>query len=1075
MFRKPLVDKTWILAVTMVLAAAAGRAGTFGTVVSIGGEAADLALDEVRGVLYVADFTGSRIDVISLSTHTIKTSINVPNQPSSISVSFDDHWLIMTNYGNNTAPATQNNMITLLDLTNNYARQSFTLSDVPLGVAFGLDGNALIVTASSFQLFNPSTGSIRLLQTIAETATNAIPVAPANYPPNITQASIATSRDGLTIAGFGGGTPYLVFRYSVATKTINAGFTTSSPAGGPRVISLSDDGSLMTMAWWLYDANFDDLAEFLNPSGLLNIGSHVIDSSRNLVYAQVPAATGSTSSTSSSTPVLQIMDSDNLNVREQIQLAENLTGRSILSNDHNTMYSISTSGITVLPVGNLNKYPRLTASAQDVAFRGNFCNRNSLTQSFTISDPGGNHTRFAVTPNVAGVLVSPASGTTPAVITVAIDPNSFAGQTGTVLSNLTVSSPDNTVIDVTQTVRLAIGSPQPAQRGLAIDVPGTLVDIQADPKRPAYYVLRQDNDTVMVFNSSNNTQSATLRTCNKPTSMAVTMDQQYLLVGCDAGHIMPMYDLDLLQEVGFIDTGADYVESIAVSNNAILAYTRSAADGSYGIDQINLLFRTGARLPQLGVFENNKLASQGILASSANGANIVYAGSDGSVMIYDATAATFTVSRQDYSTLAGTAAASNYQQYVVGSNLLDSSGAPIAQLSASGGSPAGFAFVNQGGYLASTPTSTTSTGQSGAGTISQIDPATGNLIQPTPMVEAPLLADVNAGLGRYPFPTCSTVTNTGGSGTVQTCNSTVGGVTTTTVTTCNGVGSGSSTCTTQTSSGPANTTVSGFSRTIAPLNDQSAIITLTTSGITVLPWNYAAFLSLPQINNVVSAADGVSAPAPGGLIEILGNQFSPTNLATNEIPLPTALGNSCVTINGQPLPLIFVSQGQINAQMPAQAEGSVVVQVLTPGGTSDNFNLTVPPTSPAIFLTGVAGPVTNIPTVVRNVNNQLVTDSNPVQRGDNLTIYLTGCGQTSPAVTDGSAAPMNPLSMVVTSPVVTLGGVTLNTTFGGLTPGSVGLCQINVSVPANVPEGLSVPLTITQGSGTQTLSFRVIG
>src|SRR5580704_1286134 len=97
MFRKSFVDKTWILAVTMVLAAAAGRAGTFGTVVSIGGEAADLALDEPRGVLYVADFTGSRIDVISLTNYALKTSINVPNQPSSISVSADDHWLIMTN------------------------------------------------------------------------------------------------------------------------------------------------------------------------------------------------------------------------------------------------------------------------------------------------------------------------------------------------------------------------------------------------------------------------------------------------------------------------------------------------------------------------------------------------------------------------------------------------------------------------------------------------------------------------------------------------------------------------------------------------------------------------------------------------------------------------------------------------------------------------------------------------------------------------------------------------------------------------------------------------------------------
>ena len=79
-----------------------------------------------------------------------------------------------------------------------------------------------------------------------------------------------------------------------------------------------------------------------------------------------------------------------------------------------------------------------------------------------------------------------------------------------------------------------------------------------------------------------------------------------------------------------------------------------------------------------------------------------------------------------------------------------------------------------------------------------------------------------------------------------------------------------------------------------------------------------------------------------------------------------------------------------------------------------------------------------------------MTDSNPVQRGDALTIYLTGCGQTSPPVTDGNAAPMSPLSYVVNPPAVTLGGIALNTMFGGLTPGSVGLCQFNVSVPSKM-------------------------
>ncbi len=76
-----------------------GLGGTFGTVVSIGGEAADLALDETRGVLYIANFTGNQIDVMSLATNTIQTSINVAAQPSSIAMSPDGgYYLVATNF-----------------------------------------------------------------------------------------------------------------------------------------------------------------------------------------------------------------------------------------------------------------------------------------------------------------------------------------------------------------------------------------------------------------------------------------------------------------------------------------------------------------------------------------------------------------------------------------------------------------------------------------------------------------------------------------------------------------------------------------------------------------------------------------------------------------------------------------------------------------------------------------------------------------------------------------------------------------------------------------------------------------
>jgi len=186
------------------------------------------------------------------------------------------------------------------------------------------------------------------------------------------------------------------------------------------------------------------------------------------------------------------------------------------------------------------------------------------------------------------------------------------------------------------------------------------------------------------------------------------------------------------------------------------------------------------------------------------------------------------------------------------------------------------------------------------------------------------------------------------------------------------------------------------------------------------------------------------------------------------------LANSCITVNGQPVPVIFVSPTQINAQLPFQALGNVTMIVHTPGGLSDNFNLTIPPTAPAVFLSGVAGPQTNLPTVLRQTNSLLVTDSNPIHRSDSLTIYLTGCGQTSPQVSDGFPAPSNPLAQALSVPVVELGGTQLPVTYAGLAPGQVGVCQINASVPTNTPTGLGMPLLINQGGNTQTVALRVV-
>ena len=395
------------------------------------------------------------------------------------------------------------------------------------------------------------------------------------------------------------------------------------------------------------------------------------------------------------------------------------------------------------------------------------------------------------------------------------------------------------------------------------------------------------------------------------------------------------------------------------------------------IDRVDLWARRAAALPSLGIYVNSVNPS-GVLAPSPNGASILVAMADGNVMLYDASADTFTVSRKDLGALQGPYAASSYNSYVIGNNWLNASLVPVGTLEIASGAPSGFAFVDRAGFRTTSPASTS------PGVIARVDPTQAINAKPTSMVEAPLVPSL-----LWPF-----------------------------------------------------------TRTLAPLPDRSAVISLTVSGFTVLPWDYDAAVAPPKINSVVNAADGTKPVAPGGLISVYGLQMSPVNVATQEIPLPTALGESCLTVNGISVPMLFVSGQQINGQLPANVNGNATMILRTPGGISDNFYFTILPVAPSIFRTGTAGPETGLATVYRN--------------------------DTSPAVDSGLPALADPLSNTVIVASVTLGGVPLNVLYSGLVPGEVGVYQVNASVPSSVPQGMEIPLVVSQAGSSTTLSVRVV-
>ena len=114
------------------------------------------------------------------------------------------------------------------------------------------------------------------------------------------------------------------------------------------------------------------------------------------------------------------------------------------------------------------------------------------------------------------------------------------------------------------------------------------------------------------------------------------------------------------------------------------------------------------------------------------------------------------------------------------------------------------------------------------------------------------------------------------------------------------------------------------------------------------------------------------------------------------------------------------------------------------------------PNAPAVFLSGVAGPETNLPTVIRAANNLLATDSNPIHRGDDVLVIYTHrpAARRSGWFRTGYPAPGSPLAYAHRRQSVTLGNTSaFGQLYAGLAPGEVGVCQINVTVPGSTPIG----------------------
>jgi DNA-binding beta-propeller fold protein YncE len=271
------------IAATALAAHVPLTAAVFGSVAVIGGQASDIALDESRGALYIANFTANRIEVMSTADNSIRTSFNVAPRPGALALSRDSQYLLVTHYGNTTPADPANNAVTLIDLRSN-TRQTFVTGDAPLGVAFMANGQALLITTTSLIRFDPVSGAMRSVTTFANLA-EGLPVEKAKFPGEVTRTALATSGDGYVvwgIAGAGTGDNQLVYRYDMRSGDLKVSIDASSPALLPRV-SVSQDGSTAMIGWALFNTRALQ-GRYPNVQRSANITGHVMDSAKSIIY-----------------------------------------------------------------------------------------------------------------------------------------------------------------------------------------------------------------------------------------------------------------------------------------------------------------------------------------------------------------------------------------------------------------------------------------------------------------------------------------------------------------------------------------------------------------------------------------------------------------------------------------------------------------------------------------------------------------------------------------------------------------------------------------------------------------------
>ncbi len=201
--------------------------------------------------------------------------------------------------------------------------------------------------------------------------------------------------------------------------------------------------------------------------------------------------------------------------------------------------------------------------------------------------------------------------------------------------------------------------------------------------------------------------------------------------------------------------------------------------------------------------------------------------------------------------------------------------------------------------------------------------------------------------------------------------------------------------------------------------------------------------------------------APGMVLAVYGAGLSSAAQSATKQPLPYSLGGTSVTINGIPAPLYYVSPNQVNVQVPYWLGSGPAVVGVNNNGAIAGYQFQITPTAPGILTDG---------------SGKLLPTAKAAQ-GAAAALYITGDGEVSPTLDSGYAPATGTALGSLPRPVqpisVTVGGQQALISFYGITPGVVGMTQVNYLVPAGVAPGPQPVVVTVGGVASQTATLEV--